>query len=330
MIKFNNIIENDEYRERVIKFFRLPIRLSVSKDKFLSDLQFIKDTDVDKYNMIIDYTEKDFNKSVREQVSEEPDFTMESILEPILEDIRASREWSRFIEEDNSGVLEDYNGITSTHGFYNEVNDGKNFVSFDLKSANWQSLQSILKFNDSYEDTVKKYTDNLIPPVSKAFRTKITGVLGAKKIMDYNQKLLNDNKSKILNSLLNEVGIDLTKKPIFAFYADEFLIEIDDRTLGLLNHLNLRDVEGIMYESTGVNVHIRPFTLKWLGVNKACAKVHQDDFDILNISKDILLIMNKLMMGIEVKEIDYEGIKLKDKTKEEFIKEIKAGIKLIV
>lgn len=327
MVKlFDEIIENKEYRERIIKFFRLPIRLSVTKEKFLSDLEFIKQTDIEWYNKIINYTEHDFNKLAKEQNTDEPDFTMENILEPLLKDIQETEQWKSFVEKDYSDVLNGYEGITSTHGFYKKENDGKCFVSIDLRSANWQSLQSIVGFKESYEELIQKHTDNLIPPISKTFRTKITGILGAKNIMNYNQKLLNDNKYNILNSIEKNTRIDLVNEVPFAFYADEFLIEIDKETLAKLNSLNLDNLESEVYNETGVRVHITPFMLKWLGINKGCAKIYKDGFEILNISKDILLIMNKLMADIEIKEIDFEGIKLKNKTKEEFVGEIEIAL----
>lgn len=329
MIKFDEIVENDEYRERVIKFFRLPIRLSVTKEKFLSDLEFIKETDINKYSLIIDYTESDFNNLVNEQGTNEPDFTMENILEPLLKEIEETNEWQSFIKEDYSNVLNDFNGIKSVHGFYVEENNGKHFISVDLKSANWQSLQSIVGFNESYEELIVKYTDNLIPPISKTFRTKITGLLGAKNIMLHNKKLLNDNKYNILKVILECSGIDLLEKIPFAFYADEFLIEINEETLNKFNSLDLKYLQSKVYEETGIQVHLTPFTLKWLGVNKACAKIYKDGFEILNISKDILLIMNKLLSGIEIKDIDFEGIKLKDETKEEFVEKLKVSLNLI-
>lgn len=329
MIKFNKIIENKEYRERVIKFFRLPIRLSVSKEKFLSDLEFIKETEGEWYNTIINYTEHDFNKLAKEQGTSEPDFTMENILEPLLEDLENTEEWKAFIDKDYSDVLNDYEGITSTHGFYKKENDGKHFVSIDLKSANWQSLQNIIGFNESYEDLIKQYTDNLIPPISKTFRTKITGMLGARNIMHYNKKLLNDNKYNILEAILTHSEIDLVNEVPFAFYADEFLIEIDKETLDKLNSLNLSELQDKVHEKTDIQTHITPFTLKWLGINKSCAKIYKDGFEILNISKDILLIMNKILTGAEIKEIDFEGIKLKSQTKEDFIDEVKAALELI-
>lgn len=329
MITFDRIVENKEYRERIIKFFRLPIRLSVSKEKFLSDLEFIKQTEPDFYDKIVNYTEHDFNKLAKEQDTDEPDFTMENILEPLIEDIQNSEGWREFIEGEIPDVLENYDGITNTHGFYKKDNDGKHFVSIDLKSANWQSLQDIVGFKESYEDLIAKYTDNLIPPISKTFRTKITGILGAKQIMLYNKKLLHDNKRNILKSIKNNIGIDLTNEKPFAFYADEFLIEIDKETLEKFNTVDIKVLEEDVYKDTGIQVHITPFTLKWLDINKSCAKIYKDGFEILNISKDILLIINKLLAGIEIKDVDFEGIKLKNETKEEFIEKVKVALKLV-
>ena len=254
---------------------------------------------------------------------------MENILEPLIEDIQNSEGWREFIEGEIPDVLENYDGITNTHGFYKKDNDGKHFVSIDLKSANWQSLQDIVGFKESYEDLIVKYTDNLIPPISKTFRTKITGILGAKQIMLYNKKLLHDNKCNILKSIKDNIGIDLTNEKPFAFYADEFLIEIDKETLEKFNTVDIKVLEEDVYKDTGIQVHITPFTLKWLGINKSCAKIYKDGFEILNISKDILLIINKLLAGIEIKDVDFEGIKLKNETKEEFIEKVKVALKLV-
>lgn len=328
-IKFSEIVENNEYRERIIKFFRLPIRLTVSKEKFLSDLEFIKETDPLKYEVIVSFTEKDFNKLAKEQGTSTPDFSMENILEPLIKDISETEKWQNFISNDIENVLEDFNGIKNTPAFYKKEHDGKHLISIDLRSANWQSLQSIVGFKEGYEELVRKYTDNAIPPISKTFRTKITGVIGAKQIMLYNKKLLHDNKQNILTALKSETGIDLINKDVFAFYADEFLIEIDSNTLTNLQNQDLDELEIKVYNQTGINVHIRPFTLHWLGLEKGCVKMYQDGFEILNLSKDILTVFNKMMVGSEIKEIDFEGIKLKNKTKEQFLNEVEKSIKLV-
>lgn len=330
MMKFNEIIKDKEYRERVIKYFRLPMRLSVSEEKFLSDLEFLQEVNPEKYNEIVRLVEHDFNKEAKEQNTDSPDFTMEHILEPLIEKFEANDRWQEFLTKDYSDVLDGYEGITSTHGFYKKENDGKHFVSVDLEAANWQSLQTIIGFDKSYEELIVEYTDNLIPPTSKTFRTKITGILGAKSIMNFNMKLLIDNKEKILDAVYKKTGVDLRNKTPFAFYADEFLLEIDEKTKDDLMKLNLKNIETKVYEDTGVRIHFTPFTLRWLDVEKGCVKLYKDnEYEIINISKDILLIFNKLINNVEIKDIDFEKIKLKNETRSEFINRVKTAIDLI-
>lgn len=173
-----------------------------------------------------------------------------------------------------------------------------------------------------------EHTDNLIPPISKGFRTKITGILGARNIMLYNKKLLSDNRQAILETVSNYSGVDLTEETPFAFYADEFLMEINEETLNKFNSIDLGQLENKVFEETGIQVHLTPFKLKWLGINKACSKVYKEDFEIINISKDILLIMNKLMTNgaIKVSDIDFEGVKLDGMSKEDFIEKVEAAL----
>ena len=312
MIKFEEIVQEEEYKERVIKFFRLPIRVSVSLDKFKDYMEFLKLTNPSKYEMIVSYTEADFDCEVERQGTNKPDFTMEYIIEPLIEEISATDAWKNFVEEDYSDTLGDYSGATNIHQFYKEENDGKLFLSVDLESANWQSLQKVTGIKESYEELISKLTDNKIPPVSKVFRTKVTSLLNAKKIMDYNKHLLNTEKDNIMNVIKESTGVEIKSKEPFAFYADEFLMELNKEEFNALSDLDLSILEEEIFNSTGVKVHLNTFELKWLSLNKACMKIYKDSFEILNISKDILLMIKKKMNGIELKEIDFEGVKYKD------------------
>lgn len=314
MVKFNfeEIIQEKEYKERVIKFFRLPIRVSVSLDKFKDYMEFLKIINPSKYEMIVSYTEADFNYEVERQGTDKPDFTMEYIIEPLIEEISATDAWKTFVEKDYSDTLGDYSGATNIHQFYKEENDGKIFLSVDLESANWQSLQKVTGIKESYEELISKLTDNKIPPVSKVFRTKVTSLLNAKKIMDYNKHLLNTEKDNIMNVIKESTGVEIKSKEPFAFYADEFLMELNKEEFNALSDLDLSILEEEIFNSTGVKVHLNTFELKWLSLNKACMKIYKDSFEILNISKDILLMIEKKMNGIELKEIDFEGVKYKD------------------
>lgn len=325
-ISWNQIIEEKEYRERIIKFFRLPMKLSVSKEKFISDLEFMSYKEPEKFSKMVCLTVSDFNKMATEQKTDKPDFSMEEVLKPLLEDIESTKEWQDFLEKDYSDVLENYEGITNVHDFYTKENDGKYLLSIDLEAANWQSLQRIVGLNDSYEDTIKKYTTNLIPPISKTFRTKVSGILGSKKITDYNKKILFDNKENLLNALHENTNIDLRNKEPLAFYADEFIMEIDKEIFHSLLSMDISQLEKNLYDITGVKVHIRPFQLRWMNLNKGAVKFTKDGFEILNLNKDVLLIVNKIIANTQIKDIDFESIKLKDLTKEEFIQNVKESL----
>ena len=330
MIKFNEIIKDKEYRERIIKYFKLPIRLSVSEEKFISDLEFLENTRPDVYNRMVELIEHDFNREAAKQGTTTPDFTMENILEPLIEEFESNPKWEEFLKQDYSDALGDFTGITNTQGFYKKENDRKHFISVDLRAANWQSLQAILRFDKSYEEMIVQYTSNLIPPASKTFRTKITGILGAKQIMDYNKKLLNDNRRGILEAIHKITGVDLRGKTPFAFYADEFLIEIDKETKDQLCQLNLSNIENDIYNETGIKIHLTPFTLKWLDIEKGCVKLYKDKkYEVINLSKDISLILNKLIHNAEIKEIDFEKIKLNGQTQKEYIGKISKVLTMI-
>lgn len=328
MYKFEEIVRNDEYRERVIKHMRLETRLSASFEKFMDDMEYIKQTDVDKYRRIIKVVEHDFNKVSGEQNTDSPDFTMENELYQLVERFKSTDEWKDFIEKDYSDVLDDYEGVTNIHGLYNEENDGKYMVSVDLVSANWQSLQKIIGFDEEYEDLILDYTSNLIPPMSKTFRTKVTGLLGAKKIMDYNKFLLKDNLEQILSALSKKTKLTADMEP-FAFYADEVLFIVDKETHDVVRSLQ-SELERDVYRATGVKTHVTTFQLKWLGVEKICAKVFSPtDYQLINISKDIKMLYNKCIDDIEITEADWEKVNTRGKTREEYLDMLVKSLELL-
>lgn len=326
MIPFEKIVEENEYRERIIKFFRIPIKISASQEKFVSDLEYMKSISPDKYEEMVKFTEADFNAIAVEQGTESPDFSMEDVLNPLVTLIGESEEWKSFLKEDYSDILDDFEGAINTHQFYKNENNGKSFVSIDLVAANWQSLQRIMGFDESYEELIKQYTTRLIPLHSKTIRTKIAGMLASKKITDYNKKILFEAKEGLIKELYESTGVNLVNIPTTAFYADEFITELDDKSLEILNSMDLSKVEENLYKATGLKVHVRPFTLKALNLGKGYVKFTKNDFEILCLNKDILLIANKIMNGYELKEIDFESVKLKEETREEFVERLKESL----
>lgn len=324
-MRFEEIIENKEYRERVIKFFNIQIKLSASKEKLLSDLEFLKHTDPIKYKQIIEFTEADFKSASNDQNTETPDFSMEDVLIPLIKDLRETEGWKEFEKQDYSKVLDGYEGAVNVHQFYKKENDGKNFLSIDLEAANWQSIQMITGIKESYQELIEKYTSRLIPKVSKTIRTKISGMLDP-SIAHYNKKILVENKSKILNYLYEYADIDLREVNPTAFYADEFVTELSEEQLARLESMDLKELESKLYECIGVKLHVRPFTLKSLNLNKGYVKFTKEGYEIIGLNKDVLLIVNKLLHGYPVKQIDFDSIKMKQETNDEFLSRVEESI----
>ena len=83
-------------------------------------------------------------------------------------------------------------------------------------------------------------------------------------------------------------------------------------------------IEKQIYNKTNVAIHFRPFKLNWLDLEKSCTKSYKDEeYEILNLSKDILLIINKVQNNVKINDIDFEKTKYE---REPFIEKIKETI----
>lgn len=304
-MKFEDLVKNEEYRKRVIKLFQLPIRKTSSYNKFMNYMDFLYNTDNIFYEIVVTSFENDFIAESLRQKTSEPDMSMDYIAEKISKEISSTPGWEKFTKEDYSGTLDDYEGVTNIHGLYNKNNNGKYFLSVDLVSANWQSMQKITGIEKSYQDMVKKHTDNLSPIFSKSMRAKTTSLLDAKKIMDYNKYLLKSNKDLILKFLSTD-KVNLQRTP-FAFYADEFLIELTKEEFENLPYLTSKEKE--ILDKFGVSVHLRKFKLTWLNLNKSCIKDYGGYGEILNLSSDIKLMVAKRILNVKLDDVDFENVK---------------------
>lgn len=307
-MKFEDLVRNEEYRERVIKLFQLPVRKTSSYNKFMNYMDFLYNTDSIFYEIVVSSFETDFIAESLRQNSNEPDMSMDYIVEKMSEEISSTPGWKKFTEEDYSRTLEGYKGVTNIHGLYNKNNNGKYFLSVDLVSANWQSMQKITGIKKSYQEMIKDHTNNLTPVFSKSMRAKVTSLLDAKKIMDYNKYLLKTNKDLILDFLSTE-EFNLNKTP-FAFYADEFLIELTKEEFENLPHLTSKEKE--ILTNFGISVHLRKFKLTWLNLNKSCIKDYGGYGEILNLSSDIKLMVAKRVLNMELEDVDFEDVKYEE------------------
>ena len=281
--EFYKIMEDDEERLNFIKLFVVPIRNSVSYEKFKSDFSLFLITNPEKSRKYVESYMEDYKTLSIEQDTDKPDMSMKPVVLAIEEEILANPLWNDFLEKEFT--VEGVDGILShPTKFYSAKKDsnGKTnydryYLSIDLVTANWQSLTSILGWNVAFEDKLKEVTDLKTPHYSKKVRASIASKSASSAILDYNKYLLMSKKTKILEYLNNVDGFKVDKDVTpFAIYADEFLIEISASEFDALNKVDLSELESVLEKEVGLKLHVRPFYMSEFGINKSAIKVYKN------------------------------------------------------
>lgn len=322
-VTWNEIIENDKYRERVIKFYKLEMKTNASLEDFNERLEVWNKIDKLNVDKIKQEVVHDFNKSLNEGHLNEDgefDFKLTHLLDEVAAHLTSTDGWKAFIENDVPVLSEYAHHSASPRKFYDIKNDGKSFVSLDLVSASWQTVSTIVGLDGSYNDYIKSLgIDYKIPMSTKYFRSVSTARQGQSKIMQHNKYLLLKNLNKILsciNSLISNVNPSLviSKDDIVAVYADEVIFSINDRQRVVLAGLK-KALELIISKEANVDIHVDPFML--LNVTgRTFAKVNDNkEVSYKMISPDERFLIDKITHGFE---IDEETAK----EKQEFIKDV--------
>lgn len=183
---------------------------------------------------------------------------------------------------------------------YNEECVGKDFISIDLRKANFQALKYFDHDNiygDTYEDLVGQFTDLDYIKNSKYFRQVVFGQLNPSRQQTVEKFLT----YKVLNYLMLYYGI--TADDIVTIKSDEIVLFDKDAFIP--------SAEFIKY-STGVVVKIERFTL--YGYNffsnnenrKRFTFYYKNPLDVLNgIPLHYHAIAHKLFYGFLPSENDY-------------------------
>ena len=127
----------------------------------------------------------------------------------------------------------DMNAFAVTHtnlphkDIFHESNIGRSFISLDMKKANFNSLRqiasSIFDDKETWEDFLRKFTNNEHIINSKYIREVILGNCNPKRHITYEKYLMD----RILTNVL-DAGVDI--KNIVFFSNDEIIIDITDTT----------------------------------------------------------------------------------------------------
>ena len=206
-------------KERFCKDCNIPLRLFQEPyfndrlklyDKFYSTLSkwdlFAKE--LEKYHCEQDYFEE-YNR----------------VKDTVIVNIKNTEGYQRFNNEDmNKFRVQNIN--LPNKDIFKPSNDGKTFISIDMRKANFSALQhydsTIFASASTWEDFISLYTDNLHIINSKYIRQVILGNCNPKRHITYEKYLM--------DMILTDIGkYNLFDKIVF-FSNDEIVFEMDNET----------------------------------------------------------------------------------------------------
>ena len=197
-------------------------------------------------------------KEISEKFSEKPGKYLEysrGIQEKITNDILENSDYKRFCKDENLNKI-----ISETPGqikkdIYTGSNQGKRFLSIDLRTANFQALHwycpEIFSGKDTWEDFIKEYTSSQFMINSKYLRQVILGKTNQGRISGV-EKYLTWRITELVSPLLSEFTL-------ISRMTDEAIWEIPEKfnPTGEIEE-KLKD---IIKENLGIQVNIEVFTI---------------------------------------------------------------------
>lgn len=230
------MIVSDNIKHRFIKDFNLPIVVYDYFDYFMALYDNIFKT-FEKYSMLFavlrDHPGEDFFK------------LFNTLKDDIIKHV-SSKESYKELQAANLG----HSKVLPKGNIFNEYNDGKTFVSLDLKKANFQALKyfnpELVDNCVDYETFIRQFTNYDYFIQSKKLRQIIFGNLNPKR-----QQAI---QRKIMAEFIDEWLYD--NKNIISASSDEIIIAIEDEKYA---DVMKSDVIGIELHTTFFKLkHLKP------------------------------------------------------------------------
>lgn len=163
-----------------------------------------------------------------------------------ISDIKNTAAYQRFNEEDMNKYTVTNKNLPNGD-IFKPSNDGKSFISVDMKKANFSSLShyntAIFGYSHSWEEFMKRYTSNRHIINSKYIRQVILGNCNPKRHITY--------EKYIMDKVLTHLTKDFISMDYVVFFSnDEIVFNVSDMTEseqmriknGIENMLNDMDV----------------------------------------------------------------------------------------
>ena len=206
-------------KERFCKDCNIPIRLF--QDPYFTDRLKLFDKfygTLEKWNIFLEGLQKyHCEQDYFEEYNRVKDAAILSIKE--------SEAYQKFNEEDMNKYRVTYENLPNKD-IFKPSNDGKLFISIDMRKANFSSLyhydNSMFSGTKTWEEFISKFTENKHIINSKYIRQVILGNCNPKRHITYEKHLMNE----VLDVLIKEIGYWFDE--IVFFSNDEIVIDMDN------------------------------------------------------------------------------------------------------
>ena len=204
-------------KERFCKDCNIPIRLF--QEPYFTDRLKLFDKfygTLEKWNIFIDELQR---HNCEQDYFEE----YNRVKDAAILSIKNSEAYKRFNEEDMNKYRVTHENLPNKD-IFKPSNDGKLFISIDMRKANFSSLyhydNSMFSGAKTWEEFISKFTENKHIINSKYIRQVILGNCNPKRHITYEKHLMNE----VLDVLIKEIGYWFDE--IIFFSNDEIVIDM--------------------------------------------------------------------------------------------------------
>lgn len=206
-------------KERFCKDCNIPIK--IYEEPYFTDRLALYDLfyqSIHKWNI--------FKSELKEYCCEQDYFEeYNRIKDQAINDIKNTDAYQRFNKEDMNQYSIKYVGLPSKD-IFKPSNDGKLFISIDMKKANFFALRyydkSIFRGGKAWEQFIGFYTNNHHIINSKYIRQVILGNCNPKRHITYEKYLMD----QVLDCLIRDVGFWVNE--VVFFSNDEIVIDMEN------------------------------------------------------------------------------------------------------
>lgn len=208
---------SEKLKERFCKDCNIPLRLY--KEPYFTERLQLYDSyynTLDKWNIFV--RELDKYKCEQDYLEE-----YNRVKNAAINDIKISDGYKRFNEEDMNKYTVKYKDLPGKD-IFKTSNNGKLFISIDMRKANFSALKfynrSIFDNADTWEKFIERYTEDKHIVNSKYIRQVILGNCNPKRQVTYEKYLM----GLVLEVLIDELGYSASD--IAFFSNDEIVIDM--------------------------------------------------------------------------------------------------------